>query len=149
VRDAGRVGAMASQPSARELAGRTEESIAAGILGIVVSAAVMASAHAETVGQLVVAVLATLLVYWAADEADTGGRDALPAIAAAKAQVADTVVSVTNEAMTLVGGLGYRDRYPMERHLRDARASHVMSPTTDILRTWTGRALLDVPLLGT
>jgi len=37
----------------------------------------------------------------------------------------------------------------MERHLRDARASHVMSPTTDILRTWTGRALLDVPLLGT
>jgi len=89
------------------------------------------------------------LVYWAADEADTGGRDALPAIAAAKAQVADTVVSVTNEAMTLVGGLGYRDRYPMERHLRDARASHVMSPTTDILRTWTGRALLDVPLLGT
>lgn len=58
---------MASQPSARELAGRTEESIATGILGIVVSAAVMASAHAETVGQLVVAVLATLLVYWAAE----------------------------------------------------------------------------------
>lgn len=67
MRDAGRVGAMASQPSARELAGRTEESIATGILGIVVSAAVMASAHAETVGQLVVAVLATLLVYWAAE----------------------------------------------------------------------------------
>jgi isovaleryl-CoA dehydrogenase len=89
------------------------------------------------------------LVYWAAEEADAGGRDALPAIASAKAQVADTAVSVTNEAMTLVGGLGYRDRFPMERHLRDARASHVMSPTTDILRTWTGRALLDVPLLGT
>ncbi|MGE5718470.1 MAG: acyl-CoA dehydrogenase family protein [Nocardioidaceae bacterium] len=89
------------------------------------------------------------LVYFAAEEADAGGRDALPALAAAKAQVADTVVSVTNDAMTLVGGLGYRDRYPMERHLRDARASHVMSPTTDILRTWTGRALLDVPLLGT
>jgi len=89
------------------------------------------------------------LVYWAAEEADAGGRDALPALAAAKAQVADTAVTVTNEAMTLVGGVGYRDRYPMERHLRDARASHVMSPTTDILRTWTGRALLDVPLLGT
>jgi hypothetical protein len=58
---------MASQPSTRELSGRTEESIATGILGIVVSAAVMASAHAETVGQLVVAVLATLLVYWAAE----------------------------------------------------------------------------------
>jgi alkylation response protein AidB-like acyl-CoA dehydrogenase len=89
------------------------------------------------------------LVYWAAEEADAAGPDSLPALAAAKAQVADTAVAVTNDAMTLVGGIGYRDRFPMERHLRDARASHVMSPTTDILRTWTGRALLDVPLLGT
>jgi isovaleryl-CoA dehydrogenase len=89
------------------------------------------------------------LVHWAADEADAGGPEALPALAAAKAQVADTAVTVTNEAMTLIGGIGYRDRHPMERHLRDARAAHVMSPTTDILRTWTGRALLDVPLLGT
>jgi alkylation response protein AidB-like acyl-CoA dehydrogenase len=89
------------------------------------------------------------LVYWAAEEADAGGAEALPALAAAKAQVADCAVEVTNEAMTLVGGIGYRDRHPLERHLRDARAAHVMSPTTDILRTWTGRALLDVPLLGT
>ncbi|HEX6248609.1 MAG TPA: acyl-CoA dehydrogenase family protein [Nocardioidaceae bacterium] len=89
------------------------------------------------------------LVHWAAEEADSGGREALPALTAAKAQVADTAVLVTNEAMTLVGGIGYRDRHPVERHLRDARAAHVMSPTTDILRTWTGRALLDVPLLGT
>ena len=89
------------------------------------------------------------LVYWAAEEADAAGPDSLPALAAAKAQVADTAVAVTNDAMTLVGGIGYRDRLPMERHLRDARAAHVMSPTTDILRTWTGRALLDVPLLGT
>ncbi|HEX6874639.1 MAG TPA: acyl-CoA dehydrogenase family protein [Nocardioidaceae bacterium] len=89
------------------------------------------------------------LVYWAAEEADAAGPESLPALASAKAKVADTAVSVANEAMTLVGGIGYRDRHPLERHLRDARASHVMSPTTDILRTWTGRALLDVPLLGT
>ncbi|HEX5771988.1 MAG TPA: acyl-CoA dehydrogenase family protein [Nocardioidaceae bacterium] len=89
------------------------------------------------------------LVYWAAEEADSGGPDALPALASAKAQVADTATSVVNDAMSLVGGMGYRDRHPIERHLRDARAAHVMSPTTDILRTWTGRALLDVPLLGT
>ena len=89
------------------------------------------------------------LVHWAAEEADTGGPDALPALASAKAEVADTATGVVNEAMTLVGGIGYRDRHPLERHLRDARASHVMSPTTDILRTWAGRALLDVPLLGT
>jgi alkylation response protein AidB-like acyl-CoA dehydrogenase len=89
------------------------------------------------------------LVYWAAEEADTGGPEALPALASAKAEVADTATSVANEAMTLVGGIGYRDRHPVERHLRDARAAHVMSPTTDVLRTWAGRALLDIPLLGT
>lgn len=89
------------------------------------------------------------LVYWAAEEGDAGGADALPALASAKAQVADTVVQVVNDAMTLVGGIGYRDRSPLERHLRDARAAHVMSPTTDILKSWTGRALLDIPLLGT
>ncbi|MGY1749635.1 acyl-CoA dehydrogenase family protein [Modestobacter sp. SYSU DS0511] len=88
------------------------------------------------------------LVHWAAEEADAGGAAALPGLAAAKAEVAQCAVQVTNEAMTLVGGIGYRDRSPLERHLRDARAADVMSPTTDILRTWTGRAVLGLPLLG-
>ncbi len=88
------------------------------------------------------------LVYWAAEEGDTGGPNALLGLTAAKAEVARCAVEVTNEAMTLVGGIGYRDRSPLERHLRDARAADVMSPTTDILRTWTGRAALGLPLLG-
>lgn len=88
------------------------------------------------------------LVYWAAEEAETGGPDALAALTSAKAEVADRAVAVTNDAMTLLGGIGYREKSPVERHLRDARAAHVMSPTTDLLRTWTGRALLDIPLLG-
>ena len=89
------------------------------------------------------------LVYWAAEEAEVGGPGALPALASAKASAGDTAVLVANEAMTLVGGIGYRERSATERHLRDARAAHVMSPTTDILKTWTGRAVLDVPILGT
>jgi alkylation response protein AidB-like acyl-CoA dehydrogenase len=88
------------------------------------------------------------LVYWAAEEAEVGGPEALAGLTAAKASVADCAVDVANEAMTLLGGAGYRDRSPSERHLRDARAAHVMSPTTDILRTWTGRAVLDLPILG-
>ncbi|WP_091763514.1 acyl-CoA dehydrogenase family protein [Blastococcus aurantiacus] len=88
------------------------------------------------------------LVYWAAEEGDAGGPKALLGLTAAKAEVAKCAVEVTNEAMTLVGGIGYRDRSPLERHLRDARAAEVMSPTTDILRTWTGRAALGLPLLG-
>lgn len=88
------------------------------------------------------------LVHWAAEEGERGGPEELPALASAKAEVAECAVSVANEALTIMGGMGYRDRAAPERHLRDARAAHVMSPTTDTLRTWTGRALLDLPLLG-
>lgn len=88
------------------------------------------------------------LLYHAAAEGDRGDDAALPAILSAKAEVADCAVSVLNEAMTLAGGRGYREAGALSRMLRDARAAHVMSPTTDILRTWTGRALLDLPLLA-
>jgi alkylation response protein AidB-like acyl-CoA dehydrogenase len=88
------------------------------------------------------------LIYWAASEADAGGPEALPALCSAKAEVADCVVTVVNEAMTLCGGIAYRERSRFDRMLRDARAAHVMTPTTDILRTWAGRGLLGQPLLG-
>jgi len=88
------------------------------------------------------------LCYWAASCADRGERDALPALCAAKAEVACSVVQVTNDCMTLCGGSAYRDGTLLQRLLRDARAADVMSPTTDLLYTWLGRALLDLPLLG-
>jgi alkylation response protein AidB-like acyl-CoA dehydrogenase len=88
------------------------------------------------------------LVYFAAQEADSGGPDTLPALCTAKAEVADCAVTVVNEVMTLMGGITYRGGSRVERMLRDARAAHVMAPTTDILRTWAGRALLGQPLLG-
>lgn len=88
------------------------------------------------------------LIYHAAREADSGNAEALPAILSAKAEVADCAVEVVNEAMTLAGGIGYREGSRLWRMLRDARAAHVMAPTTDLLRTWTGRFLLGQPLLG-
>ena len=88
------------------------------------------------------------LVHAAAKKFDMGSDDALLAVMAAKAEVADCAVMMTNEAMTLCGGIGYRDAGPLERYLHDARAAHVMAPTTDTLRTWIGRAALDLPLLG-
>lgn len=88
------------------------------------------------------------LIYFAASEVDEGGPDALPALCSAKAEVADCAVNLVNESMTLLGGIGYQHGGRMERLMRDARAAHIMSPTTDILRTWVGRAILGQPLLA-
>lgn len=88
------------------------------------------------------------LIYHAALEGDKGGENAILAILSAKAEVAHCVVEVVNEAMTLAGGVGYRDNSRFDVLLRDARAAHVMSPTTDLLYTWIGRAILDQPILN-
>lgn len=88
-----------------------------------------------------------LLLHKAAGAADRGEADAMASVLACKAEVADTVVRVTNEAMTLCGGIAYGENKTLARLLRDARASHIIAPTTDMLKIWTGRALLDLPLL--
>lgn len=87
------------------------------------------------------------LVEAAAAGADAGEADALLGVLACKAAAGETAVDLTNEAMTLCGGMGYRENGKLARLLRDARAAHVMSPTTDLLKTWVGRALLGQPLL--
>jgi len=100
------------------------------------------------VGQLWAQVEKTrLLLHHAARQGDLGSEDALTAILACKADAAATAVSVANEAMTLGGGIAYRENSVLARLLRDARAGHVMSPTTDLLTLWTGRSALGLPLL--
>ena len=86
-------------------------------------------------------------VFHAARSADTQEQEARAAILSSKALVADQAVTVTNEVMTLIGGKGYGANHRAARLLRDARASHVMAPTTDLLKTWLGRTLLDMPML--
>lgn len=88
------------------------------------------------------------LIYSAADLGDKQDPAALCSILACKAEVANCAVEVVNEAMTLTGGIAYRENSVLERLLRDARASHIMAPTTDMLYTWLGRTLLDLPVLG-
>ena len=87
------------------------------------------------------------LVYNAGRLGDLGDPQALTALLMAKADVSETAVSVVNEAMTICGGQAYRENSRLAQLLRDARASHVMSPTTDLLKLWAGRTLLGVPML--
>jgi isovaleryl-CoA dehydrogenase len=87
------------------------------------------------------------MVHSAALRFDAGEADALPAVLGSKAAAADAAVRAANEAMTLCGGAAYREDARLSRILRDARAAHVMAPTTDMLKTWVGRSLLRLPLL--
>ncbi|MFA5899062.1 MAG: acyl-CoA dehydrogenase family protein [Hyphomicrobium sp.] len=88
------------------------------------------------------------LIYGAAASFDAGEHDALTAMMASKAEVADSAVTIINEAMTLTGGRGYSERSKLARHLRDVRAVHLMSPSTDLLRSWIGKSMLGVPFLA-
>jgi isovaleryl-CoA dehydrogenase len=90
---------------------------------------------------------AALLLQHATELGDLGSPDALPAIFGCKIAAADAAVGAANEAMTLCGGIAYRDNSTLARLLRDARASHVMAPTSDLLRQWLGRVQLGQPLL--
>ncbi|MFP4622907.1 MAG: acyl-CoA dehydrogenase family protein, partial [Gemmatimonadota bacterium] len=87
------------------------------------------------------------LVHEAARAGDRQEESALPAILASKLAAAEVAVELSNRGMTLGGGRAYAENSKAARLLRDARAGHVMSPTTHILRTWVGRALMGQPLL--
>jgi isovaleryl-CoA dehydrogenase len=87
------------------------------------------------------------LVLSAARRGDAADADALLPVLACKVAASRAAVHTANEAMTLAGGMAYRENSKLARMLRDARASHVMAPTTDVLLTWIGRALLKLPLL--
>jgi alkylation response protein AidB-like acyl-CoA dehydrogenase len=50
--------------------------------------------------------------------------------------------------MRACGGAAFSKHLGIERNFRDARASSVMAPTTDILRDFIGRALTGLDLFS-
>jgi isovaleryl-CoA dehydrogenase len=90
---------------------------------------------------------ARCLLHHAANLGDAGAPEAATALFASKIDVADAAVAVTNAAMMLLGGRGYQSDGQLSRLLRDAQASHVMSPTTHLLKSWLGRSVLGLPPL--
>jgi isovaleryl-CoA dehydrogenase len=87
------------------------------------------------------------LLRQAGERGDAGHPEALPYILACKADAAETAVHLANEAMSLCGGMAYRENSRVAQLLRDARAGDVMAPTTALLKLWLGRALLGIPIL--
>ncbi|GAA2156573.1 hypothetical protein GCM10009844_44940 [Nocardioides koreensis] len=58
---------LPSRPPRASLTRDTEESTAAGIYGVIVSAAVMAASHERSAAAVTAAVLVTLVIYWGAE----------------------------------------------------------------------------------
>ena len=63
-----------------------------------------------------------------------------------KAAAGELSIDVTDLAMRVAGGAAYRKEVGIERHFRDARAATVMSPTTDLLYDFIGKAACGLPL---
>ena len=76
----------------------------------------------------------------------SGRADTMLRVLEVKAACAESALEVTDIAMRVCGGAAFRKEVGVERLFRDARASHVMAPTTDILYDFIGKAICGLPL---
>ena len=78
---------------------------------------------------------------------ESGRADAMLRVLEVKAAAGESALQVTDLAMKVGGGTAFRKELGIERRFRDARAARVMSPTSDALLDFVGRATLGLPLL--
>lgn len=82
------------------------------------------------------------LVYVAASKSERGDAD-LPFFgAAAKCYASDVAMSVTTDAVQLLGGAGYVQDFPLERMMRDAKITQIYEGTNQVQRLVMARQLL-------
>ena len=86
---------------------------------------------------------ARYLVYKAAHIADTADPRLSRYAAMAKLFASETAMQVTTEAVQLLGGHGYMKEHPVERMMRDAKASQLYEGTSQIQRLVIARRLLE------
>ncbi|MCC7534700.1 MAG: acyl-CoA/acyl-ACP dehydrogenase [Deltaproteobacteria bacterium] len=80
------------------------------------------------------------------DAMEKGRADAVLRVLETKAAAGETSVEVVDLAMRVCGGAAYRKDVGVERLFRDARASQVMGPTTDVLYDFIGKAVCNMPV---
>ena len=85
---------------------------------------------------------ARTLVYAAAAKSQRNDDDLSFFGAAAKCYASDVAMSVTTDAVQLLGGAGYTSDYPVERMMRDAKITQIYEGTNQIQRIVMARALL-------
>ncbi len=72
--------------------------------------------------------------------------DTMMYVLGARAAANDAALLVTDEAMRVCGGAAYSKHLPVERAFRDARAGHVMAPTSDVLYDFYAKAMCGMDL---
>jgi alkylation response protein AidB-like acyl-CoA dehydrogenase len=84
---------------------------------------------------------------WAMARKIAGGSDdAMLYVLGARAAANDAALQVTDEAMRVCGGAAFSRHLPVERAFRDARAGHVMAPTSDVLYDFYAKSLCGMDL---
>jgi hypothetical protein len=59
----------------------------------------------------------------------------------AKCRATDVAMSVTSDAVQVLGGYGYTREYPVERYMRDAKVMQIVEGTNQIQRMLISRHL--------
>jgi len=87
---------------------------------------------------------ARALVYRACATIDAGDPDGTLTYlgAAAKSFASDTAMSVTTDAVQLLGGYGFTKEFPVERFMRDAKITQIYEGTNQIQRVVVAKHLL-------
>ena len=81
-----------------------------------------------------------LLVQAAARSIDNNAPDS-KLCSMAKLKATDTAMSVTTDAVQVLGGVGYTSEYPVERFMRDAKVLQIVEGTNQIQRVVIARHL--------
>ena len=85
---------------------------------------------------------ARLLLYEAARKCDEGAADVTLWAAMCKLKCGDVAMSVTTDAVQILGGYGYSVEYPVERMMRDAKITQIYEGTQQIQRLVISRSLV-------
>jgi alkylation response protein AidB-like acyl-CoA dehydrogenase len=92
--------------------------------------------------EMVAAVDAARATYLLAARKRDAGRPFSRDAAVAKMLATDTAMRVTTDAVQVLGGYGYTRDYPVERYLREAKATQIFEGTNQIQRLVISRQLL-------
>jgi alkylation response protein AidB-like acyl-CoA dehydrogenase len=85
---------------------------------------------------------ARLLLYESARKCDAGEADVTLWAAMAKLKCGDVAMSVTTDAVQVLGGFGYSSEYPVERMMRDAKITQIYEGTQQIQRLVINRNMI-------